>query len=116
MNCPRCGNQANPFQKHGIQIDVCSGCGGVWLDRGELDKLLEMEAVRAAGPLPEYRGEHHGRDEHAHGDRHPGPSWREHEGRHDHGKHHGHDGYREQHGRRRSLLGELFGGFGGDDD
>jgi uncharacterized protein len=39
--------------RQGIEIDVCPRCRGVWLDRGELDKLLEREAA------PPHRSEDH---------------------------------------------------------
>jgi len=39
MRCPRCGVPLNEAQRAGIQIDTCTSCGGVWLDRGELARL-----------------------------------------------------------------------------
>lgn len=42
MNCPVCdGVKMREVQKEGIMIDICPSCKGVWLDRGELDKLME---------------------------------------------------------------------------
>lgn len=42
MNCPVCENtRMREVEKNGILIDVCPNCKGVWLDRGELEKLLE---------------------------------------------------------------------------
>ena len=38
--------------RQGVEIDYCPACRGVWLDRGELDKLLDRAAV-AAAPAPE---------------------------------------------------------------
>ena len=41
MNCPRC--QEGPLserEREGITIDVCASCRGIWLDRGELEKLI----------------------------------------------------------------------------
>jgi uncharacterized protein len=41
VTCPRCQtNSLSGRQRDGIEIDVCSSCRGVWLDRGELDKLI----------------------------------------------------------------------------
>ena len=40
MNCPRCDVKLNESQRQGVAIDVCSQCRGVWLDRGELDKII----------------------------------------------------------------------------
>lgn len=42
MNCPVCeGSRMREVEKDGILIDVCPSCKGVWLDRGELDKLMQ---------------------------------------------------------------------------
>ncbi|MCU0709658.1 MAG: zf-TFIIB domain-containing protein [Pirellula sp.] len=40
-NCPCCNDTLVPVGRHGVQIDRCPGCGGVWLDRGELEKIME---------------------------------------------------------------------------
>ncbi|MCU0705060.1 MAG: zf-TFIIB domain-containing protein [Fimbriiglobus sp.] len=40
MNCPVCTSALQPVDRGGIEIDVCTRCRGVWLDRGELDKLI----------------------------------------------------------------------------
>jgi uncharacterized protein len=41
VNCPRCSVQAlSEIDRDGITIDRCEGCRGIWLDRGELEKLL----------------------------------------------------------------------------
>lgn len=44
LNCPVCNAHFNEVVKDGILIDICSQCRGVWLDRGELEKL--MHSVR----------------------------------------------------------------------
>ena len=42
MDCPRCpGEKLVTIERDQIEIDTCPRCRGVWLDRGELDKLLE---------------------------------------------------------------------------
>lgn len=41
MNCPICAVALNVLHREGIEIDTCPRCRGVWLDRGELDKILE---------------------------------------------------------------------------
>ena len=49
MKCPTCPDVALAMtDRNGIEIDYCPQCRGVWLDRGELDKLLE----RAVSPEP----------------------------------------------------------------
>ena len=51
MKCPNCPDSSlSMTDRQGIEIDFCPKCRGVWLDRGELDKLLER-AVTAAPPL-----------------------------------------------------------------
>lgn len=42
MNCPVCENTALLMsERNGVEIDYCPKCRGVWLDRGELDKIIE---------------------------------------------------------------------------
>lgn len=58
MQCPVCPDTALMMSdRQGVEIDYCPKCRGVWLDRGELDKLIErsaaQEAPRAAAPVPQ---------------------------------------------------------------
>jgi Zn-finger nucleic acid-binding protein len=41
MNCPACNNTMIILEHEQIEIDYCPGCGGVWLDGGELELLLD---------------------------------------------------------------------------
>ncbi len=42
MKCPVCKDTTLLMaEKHGIEIDYCPECRGIWLDRGELDKIIE---------------------------------------------------------------------------
>ena len=41
MKCPKCHTDLMISDRQGIEIDFCSQCRGVWLDRGELDKIIE---------------------------------------------------------------------------
>ena len=113
MNCPVCDAPLRAIQKYGVEVDICPGCKGIWLDRGELEKIIEMEA--AGGPSQEYAAsvpmESRRREEE--------PRY------HDEHRHHNddHDEHRrpkyDQHGRpvkkRSSWLGDILGGLGGDD-
>lgn len=45
MNCPKCPSQLLISDKHGVEIDYCPNCRGIWLDRGELDKIIERESM-----------------------------------------------------------------------
>jgi Zn-finger nucleic acid-binding protein len=40
LMCPNCNVETNEISRSGVKLDVCSRCRGVWLDRGELEKLL----------------------------------------------------------------------------
>jgi hypothetical protein len=42
--CPRCGAGLRQEVRQGITIDTCAGCGGLWLDKGELKRLAEIES------------------------------------------------------------------------
>ena len=48
MNCPACQIALNITDRQGVEIDYCPQCRGIWLDRGELDKIIE----RSAGAYP----------------------------------------------------------------
>ena len=41
MICPRCAVELRVADRQGIEVDYCPQCRGVWLDRGELDKIIE---------------------------------------------------------------------------
>lgn len=48
MNCPVCNVPLQMTERQGVEIDYCSQCRGVWLDRGELDKIIDRSSE--AGP------------------------------------------------------------------
>ena len=50
MACPVCRVPLAMSDRQGIEIDYCPQCRGVWLDRGELDKIVERSAGDAAPP------------------------------------------------------------------
>ncbi|HEY8748362.1 MAG TPA: zf-TFIIB domain-containing protein [Tepidisphaeraceae bacterium] len=41
MTCPSCDTEMEIRDRHGIEIDLCPACRGVWLDKGELEQVLE---------------------------------------------------------------------------
>ncbi len=51
MTCPQCTVTLQVSDRHGIEIDYCPQCRGIWLDRGELDKILERELQMAPPPI-----------------------------------------------------------------
>ena len=51
MKCPNCpDSKLTLAERQGIEIDYCPDCRGVWLDRGELDKIIERSAAHSAPP------------------------------------------------------------------
>ena len=68
--CPKCESPMRSYERNGVTIDQCTGCRGVFLDRGELERLVDAE-----GSFYEERGvsrevpahqERDDRDEHRH--------------------------------------------------
>jgi Zn-finger nucleic acid-binding protein len=56
MKCPHCAEATLVMsERQGVEIDYCPQCRGVWLDRGELDKLLDRAGAQAA-PAPAAMG------------------------------------------------------------
>ena len=54
MKCPTCQETDLVIsERQGVEIDYCPSCRGVWLDRGELDKIIERSAALAAPRGPE---------------------------------------------------------------
>lgn len=52
MQCPVDGTTLVMTDRSGVEIDYCPTCRGVWLDRGELDKIIERSASVAVPPPP----------------------------------------------------------------
>ncbi len=99
MKCPIDNAELVMTERQGIEIDYCPQCRGVWLDRGELDKIIErsaqqeaprqnLEAPRQAYDAPRPSYDAPPRSEPRHGDRHYDQ--------------------RRPHKRREGFLGELF--------
>jgi Zn-finger nucleic acid-binding protein len=128
MNCPVCGERLREIEKYGVQIDVCPGCKGVWLDRGELEKIIDFaekggpEQFYTSEPMRERPREH--RDE----PRYESPKERDREERYwdeeakrreQESRVREHEEWKDEKGRyghrrkRESWLGELFDTFGG---
>lgn len=65
MKCPVDGETLVMADRSGIEIDYCPKCRGVWLDRGELDKIIDRSAsvLPAPAPHPEAHPPEHFRDE-----------------------------------------------------
>lgn len=52
MKCPTDNATLVMSERAGIEIDYCPECRGVWLDRGELDKILDRATADAPAPAP----------------------------------------------------------------
>ncbi|MEU4243039.1 zf-TFIIB domain-containing protein [Actinoplanes sp. NPDC026619] len=44
MTCPKCHGEMRVYERSGVTVDQCTECRGIFLDRGELEKLFEAEA------------------------------------------------------------------------
>ena len=100
MACPVDGTTLVMSERSGIEIDYCPSCRGVWLDRGELDKIIERnaasEAQAAAPPQPAAPMPQAPPQQAPWGQQPPPP--------HGYHPHYGHKPYK----RRKSFLEELF--------
>lgn len=90
MKCPICNIDLVMSERQGIEIDYCPKCRGVWLDRGELDKIIERSQVPVSVTAPPPSA--------------PSPPSSQPYRQEEHG-HHGH-GYKKQ--RKKSFFEELF--------
>ena len=99
MQCPVCENERLQMnERKGIEIDYCPKCRGVWLDRGELDKIIERsmdELGPTEQPVPPQDGRQQARPPHWYDEEH---------------KHHKHDKHDKHHKKKgvKHWLKELF--------
>lgn len=90
MKCPVCVTESLVMsERSGVEIDYCPKCRGVWLDRGELDKIIERSEQQLSS-RPSYKEEksYHHDERKYHDDRK-------------------YNGYHKSH-KKESILGELF--------
>ncbi len=96
MKCPVCPDATLAMSnREGIEIDYCPTCRGVWLDRGELDKIIERTAAESAPPMQSEATR-----------RSSDPRYAESHYRDDDDRRYGEHGYNKR--RRKGLLGDLF--------
>lgn len=96
MSCPHCSVPLVMSERQGIEIDYCPTCRGIWLDRGELDKIIERAGRDAAPPQAPSAPQ----APQAPQAPYP-PAYQGQGGHYDHGHHRGHK-------RRKSWLEEIF--------
>ena len=120
LECPKCQSPMRSYERSGLNVDQCTGCRGIFLDRGELEKLVDAEGAYYE-KFPQGRE----RDD----DRHRDERHRDHDDdRYERGRggglqelgglggllggsHGGHGGYKHGHRKkhkRESFLSELF--------
>ncbi|MFM6932435.1 MAG: zf-TFIIB domain-containing protein [Novosphingobium sp.] len=52
LQCPACRVPLASAERHGLQIDHCPQCGGLWLERGELDAMVSRGPQPSPDPAP----------------------------------------------------------------
>ncbi|MCW2639625.1 MAG: hypothetical protein JWP76_1931 [Dactylosporangium sp.] len=101
MTCPKCMGQMRQYERGGIMIDQCTECRGIFLDRGELERLVDAETSwHGGGPAsnPQLHPQPHPQPQrHRDYDSDEYPMY---------GQQHGHGQYRQK--KRRGFLEELF--------
>jgi uncharacterized protein len=43
--CPKCGSEMRSYERNGVLVEQCTGCKGIFLDRGELERLVDAEGA-----------------------------------------------------------------------
>jgi len=92
MLCPNCDAELKISERQGVEIDYCPQCRGIWLDRGELDKIIDRSALAIATPQQSYQPKRKPKKHHYNDDYH-------------------YDNYqyrRKKKKKRKSLLEEIF--------
>jgi len=94
--------------RQGIEIDYCPQCRGVWLDRGELDKIIDRSSDAAPEAPPASRAAQPQQQQHHQPPPHQQPVYRDERSypQHDPRQGYGRDGYGYK--KKKNFLGELF--------
>ncbi|MBB5017910.1 hypothetical protein HNQ59_001180 [Chitinivorax tropicus] len=114
MKCPVCeGVNLVMSERSGVEIDYCPQCRGVWLDRGELDKIIDRSAVQTSAQPAAYEASHelprgHGQPSSSHPQysQHQHQSYQQQHQQHQQQHHHDSGYYKKK--KREGFLGELF--------
>lgn len=93
MQCPVCDATLVMSNRNGVEIDYCPSCRGVWLDRGELDKIIERAGSYSGQPQEYSRRDTERYTDHD-DDNYDG--------------HHNHDGHHGKKHKKEGFLGDLF--------
>lgn len=90
MICPRCNTNLSVSNTQGIEIDYCPNCRGVWLDKGELEKIIER-SNQYSMPFSEH-----------------GHQFNHHDNHHDNYRQDNHYRYSHHSTHRKGFLSDLF--------
>jgi len=52
LTCPKCHGAMRQYERSGVHVDQCTECRGIFLDRGELERLIDADAAFNAAPAP----------------------------------------------------------------
>jgi uncharacterized protein len=52
LTCPKCQGAMRTYERNGVHVDQCNECRGIFLDRGELERLMDAEEKYHAAPAP----------------------------------------------------------------
>jgi hypothetical protein len=52
LTCPKCQGVMRQYERSGVHVDQCTECRGIFLDRGELERLIDAEAAYHTAPPP----------------------------------------------------------------
>ena len=55
LTCPKCHGSMRQYERSGVHVDQCSECRGIFLDRGELERLIDGETAWAKAAEPAYQ-------------------------------------------------------------
>ncbi len=101
MTCPKCQSEMRTYERNGINVDQCSTCRGIFLDRGELEHLIDAEgsfytAGQPTAPVAQPQQQ---------------PQSRPQQQYNSHDSHHNRDQYQQPGGyykKKKSFLGDLL--------
>ena len=123
LTCPKCHGPMRTYERNGVHVDQCTECRGIFLDRGELDRLIDAENAYHERPRDERARDEHASRPAAAGQQHGASGYaaagggaglgavvnevlKQVGGSKSHGSSYGH-GYPKK--RKESFLGDLFG-------
>ena len=99
MKCPNCEQLLQISERQNIEIDYCSSCRGVWLDRGELDKMIEFSNQQISQTSNQQSRDRDERDSKQRGYQ---------DGQYKEDKYRNNQEYPNKHHKKKGFLGDLF--------